>query len=212
MSKNFVEMPPLKRFFDIIISLALIIIYTPFWLIFFATLMIEYFFSPSARGPLFYCEQRISGGRKFKLCKIRVCRQSVIDGIKEKHGFVHTAEVEKDKSNFLKVGWIIKKIYLDESPQFFNVLSGDISLVGPRPPNIDNYQKLIEKGIRVKMDIRAGLTGSFQSYKGNFPKSDVELDQEYIDFCRSHSQWQILWFDFKIIFRTIGVILEHKGI
>lgn len=174
-------------------------------------LFLEQIFSPSARGPFFYCEPRISEGHKFRLCKIRVWQQSVIDAELKKEGFIHTAKIEKERNNFLRVGWWLKKFYLDETPQLWNVLKGEMSLVGPRPPNLENYHQLLEQGIYTKKVIRAGLTGYFQSQKGRHTRSDMEMDAEYINFHRAHSTWQILWFDVKILWRTARVVWEHQG-
>lgn len=127
-------------------------------------------------------------------------------------GFIHTAEIEKKRENFTKVGWFIKKIYLDEWPQLFSVLKGEMSLVGPRPANLVNYQKLLDQKIYTKKVIKAGLTGYFQSCKGRSNQTDTEMDTEYIEFCQTHSAGQILWFDLKIIGQTIRTVLEHKGI
>lgn len=204
--------PKIKRIADIFGSLFFLAVLLPLFLIFFIALLIEQIFCPSARGPLFYCEERISGGKKFKMRKIRTCKQSVIDELLKKERFVHTAELEKDRRNFLSVGWILKKIYLDEAPQLWNVLKGDLSLVGPRPANLVNYQKLLDKGIYTKKIIKSGLTGYFQSYKGWHTESDEEMDTKYIEFCRAHSAADILWFDLKILARTFRRVLEHKGI
>ncbi|MEK7189785.1 MAG: sugar transferase [Patescibacteria group bacterium] len=209
---DFVHTLKIKRFFDISGSLILLIVLSPLLFIFFIALLIEQIFWPLARGQLFYCEERISGGQKFKMCKIRTCKQSAIDELLKKEKFVHTAELEKERRNFLSVGWILKKIYLDEAPQLWNVLKGDLSLVGPRPANLVNYQKLLDRGIYTKKIIKSGLTGYFQSYKGWHTESDEEMDTAYIEFCRTHTTIEIFWFDLKILARTFRRVLEHKGI
>lgn len=209
---EFVSIPLLKRIFDVVVSLLLIIILLPVFLFIFLMLLTEQLFVPSARGSLFYCEERISGGQLFKLCKIRIAKVKAIEKLKQDEGFIHTAHLEKDKNNLTSVGWLIKQFYLDEIPQLFSVLKGEMSLVGPRPVNLKNYQQLMKEGIYTKSASRAGLTGYFQSYKGKFSKGDIEMDTEYIEFCRTHSARQILWFDLKVIGRTVLRVLEHKGI
>lgn len=210
--QKFVKMPPIKRIFDVIGSIILLLLLSPFIFLIFLAFFVEQIFSPSARGLFFYCEKRISGGQEFKLCKIRVCKESVIEEVRRREGFIHTAEIEKERQNLTRAGWFIKKVYLDEWPQLFSVLKGEMSLVGPRPANLVNYQKLLEKQIYTKSVIKAGLTGHFQSCKGRSCQTDTEMDTEYIEFCQTHSAGQILWLDLKIICRTIRTVLEHKGI
>lgn len=209
---DFLAAPLLKRLFDLIFSVTLFIILLPLLVLAFLALLIEQLVSPSARGPLFYCETRISAGQPFKFCKIRTCKQEAIEAMRKERGFIHTVQLENNKENLTKIGKWIKKIYLDEYPQFWSILKGEMSLIGPRPANLVDYQKLLEQGIYTKKAIKAGLTGYFQSFKGHFTCSDVKMDADYIEFCRTHSAWQILWFDLKILARTAWRVLEHKGI
>lgn len=209
---EFVKTPFIKRIFDIVGSIILLLLLSPFIFLFFLAFSVEQILSLSARGSFFYCETRISGGQRFKLCKIRICKQSALEEAVRREGFIHTAEIEKERQNFTRVGWLIKKIYLDEWPQLFSVLKGEMGLVGPRPANLVNYQKLLDQKIYTKAIIKAGLTGHFQSCKGRSCQTDIEMDAEYIEFCQTHSARQILWFDLKIIGQTIRTVLEHKGI
>lgn len=211
--EEYIKMPWQKRFFDIIAALFLLIVLSPLLLLFIVALLAEQLFSCRARGPLLYCEDRISGGNIFKLCKIRVCIISAYQKVFQEYGFIHTVKVEKIRANYLKVGWWLHKIYLDETPQLWSVLVGDLSLVGPRPANTLNYQKLLVAGIYTKKAIKSGLTGYFQAYKGHADqRSDTEMDTEYIEFCKVNSSFAILWRDLKILFCTLRTVIEHKGI
>lgn len=100
----------------------------------------------------------------------------------------------------------IRKTSLDELPQFFNILKGDMSLVGTRPPTVDEF-KMYESYHKRRLSMKPGLTGMWQ-VSGRSDIEDFEevvrLDLEYID------NWSI-GLDIKIILKTIGVIFKHKG-
>ena len=114
---------------------------------------------------------------------------------------------KKDKNgNPRGIGNFIRRTSLDEFPQFFNVLKGDMSLVGTRPPTLDEWEKY-DLHHRVRMSIKPGITGLWQ-ISGRSDITDFEevvrLDREYIQ------NWSI-WLDFKILFKTVGVVLRHEG-
>ena len=104
------------------------------------------------------------------------------------------------------VGKFIRKTSIDELPQLFNVLKGSMSLVGTRPPTLDEVAKY-KKGQWRRISIKPGITGMWQvSGRNNIDDFDkiVELDLKYID------NWTI-WLDIKILFKTIGVIFSKDG-
>lgn len=111
-----------------------------------------------------------------------------------------------DDPRITKVGKFIRKTSLDELPQFFNILKGDMSLVGTRPPTVDEF-KMYESYHKRRLSMKPGLTGMWQ-VSGRSDIEDFEevvrLDLEYID------NWSI-GLDIKIILKTIGVIFKHKG-
>ena len=105
-----------------------------------------------------------------------------------------------------RVGAFIRKTSIDELPQFWNVLKGDMSLVGTRPPTVDEYQQYSYYQKR-RISFRPGITGLWQiSGRSDIKDFDevVKLDLEYID------NWSLM-LDFKIIFKTIGVVLGRNG-
>ena len=110
----------------------------------------------------------------------------------------------KDDPRITRVGKFIRKTSIDELPQFFNILGGSMSLVGTRPPTLDEVEKYETSQWR-RISIKPGLTGMWQvSGRSNIKSFDeiVELDTEYID------NWT-LGMDIKIIFKTILVLLKH---
>ncbi len=104
-----------------------------------------------------------------------------------------------------KVGRFLRKYSLDELPQFFNVLSGEMSVVGPRPPLASEVEMYKLNQLR-RLDVTPGITGLWQVQGRRDPSFDryVSLDVAYIE------NWSI-WLDIKIIVRTIGVVLAGTG-
>ena len=103
------------------------------------------------------------------------------------------------------VGRFLRKYSLDELPQFFNVLKGDMSVVGPRPPLASEVQKYELSFLR-RLDVLPGITGLWQVQARQDPSFDsyISLDMHYIE------NWN-LWLDLKIMVRTIGVVLQGTG-
>ena len=105
-----------------------------------------------------------------------------------------------------KVGNFIRKTSIDELPQFWNVLKGDMSLVGTRPPTVDEFEKY-ESHHKRRLSMKPGITGKWQ-VSGRSDIQDfeevVKLDCEYID------EWSP-FLDIQILFKTVGVVLTHKG-
>lgn len=111
-----------------------------------------------------------------------------------------------DDPRITKVGKFIRKTSIDELPQFFNVLFGDMSLVGTRPPTVDEF-KQYESYHKRRLSMKPGITGMWQvSGRSNIEDFEevVKLDLEYID------NWSI-GLDIKILFKTIAAIFKRKG-
>ena len=112
----------------------------------------------------------------------------------------------EDDPRVTKVGKFIRKTSIDELPQFYNILIGDMSLVGTRPPTVDEFEKY-NLNYRRRLSITPGLTGMWQvNGRSNVLSFDevVKYDLEYID------NWS-LRLDFKILLQTVGVVLFRKG-
>lgn len=112
----------------------------------------------------------------------------------------------KDDPRITKIGRFIRKTSIDEFPQFFNVLKGDMSLVGTRPPTVDEFEQYEEHHKR-RLSLKPGITGMWQ-VSGRSDIQDFEdvvrMDLEYID------NWSV-WLDIKILIQTVFVVFSHKG-
>lgn len=208
---GYVKIPKVKRMFDISVSIFLFFISLPFLIILFLWIIIEQIIFLSSRGSLFYCEKRISGGKEFNFCKFRIFKKAILEKLKKKTNCIHTKPLEQNKKNMTYCGRILKQIYMDEWPQLFNVLKGEMSLVGPRPTNLVNSRLAREAGDFTRERILCGITGPYQSEKGS-GANQRELDEEYINFIKNNPGWKIIFLDLKILFKTVRIIFKAKGI
>lgn len=187
----------LKRMIDVIGSICGIILSSPFMLFTVIAIKID------SKGPILFKQIRVGqNGRKFEMYKFR---SMCIDAERKKKELMEKNEMEgkfmfkmHDDPRITKIGKFIRKTSFDELPQFFNVLKGDMSLVGTRPPTIDEV-KHYERNHWRRMSIKPGITGMWQ-VSGRSTITDfkdiVALDTEYID------QWSVIT-DFRIMLKTI---------
>lgn len=193
-----------KRCVDILgalVGLAITAVITPF-----VALAIKI----DSPGPIFFSQTRIGkNGRRFKIWKFRSMyidaeeRKKELEAQNEIKGLMFKME---DDPRITKVGKFIRKTSIDETPQFLNILVGDMSLVGTRPPTEDEFEQY-NGYYRRRMSITPGLTGMWQ-VSGRSDIQDfeeiVKLDLEYID------NWS-LGLDIKILFMTVFAVLGRKG-
>ncbi|MFN8606893.1 MAG: sugar transferase [Vulcanimicrobiota bacterium] len=156
---------------------------------------------PRARGPLFYSEIRWTQGRPFRIYKFRTTYPGTQDP-----GTV---------GEVTRTGHLLKKYYLDELPQLFNILRGDMTWVGPRPTHPERAQAEIEhEGMRSKLLLRAGLTGLVQVQKPVAQDRAVysNLEEEYLSEISRLSPLGVVYHDLKLIWRTVPVVLSGEGL
>lgn len=194
----------LKRLMDIAGSLVGCIISIPIILITAIPLKLE---SP---GPLIFKQKRVGkNGRIFHIYKLR---SMYIDAEERKKELLAQNEMDglmfkiTDDPRITRVGRFIRKTSIDELPQFFNVLRGDMSLVGTRPPTLDEYERY-ESHHKRRLSMKPGITGMWQvsgrSSIENFEEV-VRLDVEYID------NWS-LTLDIKLLLKTVAVVFAGRG-
>lgn len=163
-----------------------------------------------SRGSVFFHQIRVGrNGKHFKMYKFR---SMVEDAEKQKKEISQENESKdgvifkmKEDPRITKIGKFIRKWSIDELPQLWNVLIGDMSLVGPRPPVPSEVQEYVSDDLK-RLHITPGITCYWQiAGRSEIPfKQQVDLDKKYISSCG-------LWTDIKILFGTIPAVLAHKG-
>jgi len=200
-----------KRIFDVAFSSFIVVITLPLTMCILVAIKITQILRRKPFAPLFYKETRISRGAPFTLYKFNIFKTEKIQEARANGEFIHTKQFEKN-GDITWIGWLLKQIYVDELPQIFCVLKGDMSLVGPRPVNPKvYYEELSTEWRETKGKILAGITGHQQSQKQLTGKGE-DLDREYVDYYLSKPWYKVLIFDLKILLRTFVFMAQAKGI
>ncbi|MGA2413947.1 MAG: sugar transferase [Candidatus Sulfotelmatobacter sp.] len=189
---------------DFTVSLVLVVFFSPLFLLVAALIKLT---SP---GPVFFLQERLGlNKRRFKIYKFRTMTADAESRMKE---IEHLNEVSgpvfkiKNDPRITAIGKFLRSTSIDELPQMFNVLKGDMSLVGPRPMAVRDYEGFNEDWQRRRFSVRPGITCLWQVLGRNSIPFDqwMELDLQYID------RWS-LWLDFQILMKTIPAVLKGSG-
>ena len=193
-----------KRFFDVVVTLCMLVVLSP--LLLAVALWIKF----NSPGPIIYRQTRVGkNGRHFAFYKFR---SMYVDADRRRDELMQRNESPdgvifkmKQDPRITRPGWFIRKFSIDELPQLFNVLTGDMSLVGPRPPLPSEVAQYTLED-RKRLHVIPGITCIWQvSGRSDIPfKQQVELDKEYI---KSQSAWK----DFIILLKTIPAVLSGRG-
>ena len=193
-----------KRMLDVLISLVLLVVLAP------VILLIAGLIKSTSPGPVFFIQKRIGLNKRiFKLYKFRtmVTNAEEIMAELEKHNEVSGPVFKiRHDPRITPLGRFLRKTSLDELPQLINVFKGDMSLVGPRPLPLRDYDGFEQDWHRRRLSVSPGITCLWQVQGRNAISFErwMELDMEYID------RWS-LWLDVKIIFKTIPAVLKGSG-
>lgn len=206
----------LKRTLDVLGSLVGLILFSPLFIIVSLAIKMD---SP---GPIIFKQTRLGkSGQKFEFLKYRsmrvnnddrIHREYVSNLIRGKLEKINQGDEKKpvfkmkNDPRVTRVGKIIRKLSLDELPQFWNVLRGDMSLVGPRPPISYEIEKYEPWHLRRILEMKPGISGLWQVEGRNTTSFDdmVRLDLRYV------RNWSI-WLDIKILLKTIGEVFRPSG-
>ena len=197
-----------KRTFDIVFSLIVIALPLPLFL------CIGLLIAITSKGKIIYGHKRMGrGGTPFYCYKFRTMYADADARLKELLKTDPAIRAEWESSFKLKndpritpLGKFLRKTSLDEFPQFWNVIKGDLSVVGPRPVVEDEMVKYFNKRAAIVLSIRPGLTGLWQvSGRSNVSYEErIRLDEEYV-------KTQSFWLDLKLIAKTLPAILSSRG-
>ena len=182
----------LKRCMDIIVSGLAIVVSSPIWVI--SAIAIK----ACDGGPVFFKQKRATkGGKVFEVYKFRTMRQNV-----------ENRSVTSDDDRITPIGKILRRIRMDELPQFLNILKGEMSVVGPRPEMLENvyeYTNALPE-FEYRLRVKAGLTG-YAQIAGKYntsPRDKLVLDLMYIE---NYSVWK----DIKLVFQTLIVFFKSDS-
>ena len=194
----------IKRAFDFVFSILLLLLLLPIFILTAIAILI------GSRGQIFFRQARVGkNGRHFILYKFR---SMIVDAESLKAGIISDNSLQdsvtfkmKDDPRITRVGRIIRRFSIDELPQLINVVKGEMSLVGPRPPLSEEVEKYSPDD-RKRLLVKPGMTCLWQiSGRSELPfKQQVELDKQYINS-------QSILLDIKILLKTVPAVLTGRG-
>ena len=197
-----------KRAFDIAFSSVVLFAISPFLLLLIVLVKM------TSRGPVFYSSKRIGAGGQTIYCwKFRTMFIDADTKLKEILGNNPEMQKEwlehyklKDDPRITKVGSFLRKTSLDELPQFWNVLKGDLSTVGPRPLSAEEVLRVILQGHGKMFSVRPGITGLWQTSGRNLIPFDmrIKMEEEYVEK-------QSFFLDLYLIVKTVPMMIFPKG-
>jgi lipopolysaccharide/colanic/teichoic acid biosynthesis glycosyltransferase len=201
-----------KATFDRGLAALVLLVTAPLFMLAALAILVDGLLWREDAGPIFHRETRVSAGRRFSLFKFRTMQVGAIEEARRQG--LTVKYLERENRGHTRVGSRLRRWYLDELPQTLNILRGEMSWVGPRPPAPFEYERELSEGNVRKQLARAGLVGLQQANKGRTRSFDEEiaLDYEYVARVRAMNPVQRLVYDVSILLRTLRVLFEGKGL
>lgn len=201
-----------KVVFDKTVSLLALAVASPIFLAIVVCHLVLSMCFPDQRGKLIISYKAVSKGQVFPKYKFRVVKDAFIDKAGAARGEWQAYSAEWKPSSLTYLGFVLKRLYLDELPQLFNILLGHMSFVGPRPLAVSHYERDIAQGNNYRSLIRGGLLGPSQALKGSQTFGNPQAEYEYLDNYIRLSEVALLWCDLKLIWRGIRTVARAKGL
>lgn len=194
----------LKRIFDIMLSLLALVMLSPVFLVTAIAIKLE------DGGDVIFTQTRVTRhGKIFRMYKFRsmcVNAEQMLEALLPQNEMTGPVFKIKDDPRTTKVGRVIRRTSIDELPQLVNILKGEMTIIGPRPPLVREVEQYTEHQMH-RLDVKTGLA-CYHECQGRSQIKDfnqwVEMDLQYI---RERS----LWTDFKVILKTLAVVLDRRG-
>jgi lipopolysaccharide/colanic/teichoic acid biosynthesis glycosyltransferase len=200
-----------KTIFDKVIAMLMLLLAAPVLLVLKIAYLMEGLLIPENKGPMFFYYNAVSAGRVIAKYKIRLIKIKCIEpeGAKLHDWVAFSSEWSPECRTY--VGGFVKKFYLDELPQFYSVLKGDMSIVGPRPLAQVHYDRDKAQGNVTRFLLRGGLLGLGHINKGTSAMGDPMYEYDYVEHHMKASALDLLCLDLWIIWRGFKLILRGGG-
>lgn len=193
-----------KRFFDIFLCVFALIVLSPVFLVIAILIKCE------DGGPVFFKQTRLTKGRKeFGMYKFRsmcVDAEAKLEALMDRNEVNGPAFKIEDDPRITKIGKFIRKTSIDELPQLLNIIKGDMSIIGPRPPLPREVAEYTEYQLH-RLDVKTGLS----CYHECYGRSKVTDFDEWVEQDLKYIRERSLWVDLKVILMTIKVVLTGDG-
>jgi lipopolysaccharide/colanic/teichoic acid biosynthesis glycosyltransferase len=200
-----------KLAFDKLVAAVLLAFSLPILLLLKIAYVIEGILIPENKGPMIFYYWGISGGKKMKKWKLRLIKTKYIEPEgAARHDWIAFSSEWTPESRTI-VGAFAKKWYFDELPQFWSVLIGDMSIVGPRPLSVLHYERDKAQGNVTRSLLKGGLLGLGHINKGTSEMGNSIYEYEYVEQYQKRSSFGLLRLDLWIIWKGIIVILKGGG-
>lgn len=193
-----------KRIFDILLCTIALICLSPLFLVVAIAIKVQ------DGGNVFYSQTRLTkGGKKFEMYKFRsMCPDADkrLEELMDKNEMSGPAFKMKDDPRITKVGKFLRKTSIDELPQLINIIRGDMSIIGPRPPLVWEVEEYTPYQMH-RLDVKTGLS----CYRECYGRSNIHSFDEWVESDLRYIRERNLWVDFKVILMTIKVVLTGDG-